>query len=304
VIEVSAEVSDDSRPEGVPVGRLAHVLVVANETVGGSKLIEAIERRRERGPIRCTVICPQNKPRKGYVIYDDSVRTAARIRLDLTLERLREMGIEASGEVMDPDPFLAVQDALRIYDPDEIIISTYPYPRSGWLRRDLVERIKSHSGLPVEHVVVDLKMEPVMHTLVVANETIGGRQLIESLEKRASESPHRFTVIAPQGGKEPEAAAFAKERLDSTLKQLRQAGLEVVGQVMDPDPLTCVQNALQYHPAHEVIISTFPGMKSRWLRGDLIGRVRRATGLPVEHIVVDSAPEQGELAAGAQRTSS
>ena len=71
------------------------------------------------------------------------------------------MGIEARGEVMDPDPFLAVQDALRIYGADEIIISTYPYPRSGWLRRDLVERIESCSGLPVEHVVVDLHEEPV-----------------------------------------------------------------------------------------------------------------------------------------------
>jgi hypothetical protein len=281
--------------------RTAHVLVVANETVGGRKLLTAIEKRRERGPIRCTVICPQNKPRWGYVIYDDSVRTAARIRLDLTLERLRGMGIEATGEVMDPDPFLAIQDALRIYEPDEIIISTYAYPRSGWLRRDLIERIRVYSKLPVEHVVVDLKAEPVRHTLVVANETVGGQKLIDALERRASESPHRFTVISPQGGKEPEAAAFAEQRLNHTIRLLRQAGLDVVGQVMDPDPFTCVMNALHYHPADEIIISTFPGSKSRWLGGDLIGRVRKATGKPVEHIVVDSAADRELAAAGERR---
>ena len=279
---------------------VSHVLVVANETVGGQKLIEAIERRRERGPIRCTVVCPQNQPRRGYIIYDDSVRTAARIRLDLTLERLHEMGIEATGETMDPDPFLAVQDALRKYRPDEIIISTYPYPRSGWLRKGLVERIEDYAKIPVEHVVFDLKNEPVKHVLVVANETVGARDLIDALERRATESQHRFTVISPQGGKEPEEAAPAQRRLERTLKELRQAGLDVVGQVMDPDPFTSIMNALQYHPADEIIISTFPGERSRWLRGDLIGRVRKEAGKPVEHIVTEGAPALVATTSGRQ----
>jgi hypothetical protein len=278
---------DDVTSNAPPV----HILVVANETVGGSKLIDAIKARSERGPIRCTVVCPQNKPRKGYVIYDQSVRSAAQIRLEYTLERLHDLGIPAEGEVMDPDPFLAVQDAIRLYRPDEIIISTHPYPRSGWLRRDLVGRIRSDSKLPVEHVVVDLQTEPVRHTLVVANETVGGRKLIDALEKRASESPHRFTVICPQGGKELEARMSAEERLQRTLKELRQAGLDVAGQVMEGEPLAAIQNAIHYHPADEVIISTFPGRRSRWLRGDLINAVRRATGRRVEHIEVDPTAE-------------
>jgi hypothetical protein len=269
------------------------VLVVANETVGGQRLLEAIERRRQRGPIRCTVVCPQNKPRRGYVIYDESVRSAARIRLELTLEQLRARGIEAEGEVMDPDPYLAVQDALRTYHPDEIIISTYPYARSGWLRRDLVDRIRAYAKIPVEHVIVDLNEEPTKHVLVVANETVGSRQLIGALERRASGSPHYFTVISPQGGKDPEAMALAYERLERTLKELRLAGLDVVGQVMDPDPFTSIMNALQYHPADEIVISTFPGEKSGWLRSDLIGRVRRASGKPVEHITAEAAPVTG-----------
>lgn len=279
----------------------AHVLVIANETVGGQKLIEAIERRRERGPIRCTVVCPQNKPRWGFVIYDDSVKTAASIRLELTLERLHELGIEASGEVMDPDPFLAATDAIRKYRPDEIIISTYPYPRSGWLRRDLVGRIRDYSKLPVEHVVVDLKSEPTRHTLVVANETIGERNLIETLERRSTESPHRFTLISPQGGKDPEAMAQAKDRLQQTVKALRQAGLSIVGQVMDPDPFTSIMNALQYHPADDIIISTFPRSRSSWLRGDLIARVRKETGKPVEHIEAEGVQAPELAGASAER---
>src|SRR4029453_17472199 len=187
------------------------VLVASSETIGGSKLLAAVKQRAAHGPIRCTVICPQNEPRKGLLVHDDTARSAAQIRLDHTLQQLREQGIQADGEVMDPDAFLAVQDAVGIYRPDEIIISTQPYPRSGFLRRDLVERIAGAFGLPVEHVVLDLAEEPVKHALVVANETVSERPLIEALQKRASESPHRFTIISPQGGKSPEATATAKE---------------------------------------------------------------------------------------------
>jgi hypothetical protein len=129
-------------------GAPAHVLVVANETVGGEVLLRALEERAARGPIRCTVICPQNRPKRGFVIYDESARSAARIRLDLTLERLRKLGIESEGQIMDPDPYMAVKDALRDHGADEIIISTLPYARSGWLRRDLVGRIRSYAQIP------------------------------------------------------------------------------------------------------------------------------------------------------------
>jgi hypothetical protein len=268
---------------------------VANETVGGEKLFEAIERRAAKGPIRCTVICPQNRPSRGYVVYDESVRSAAGIRLELTLERLRKLGIEATGEIMDPDPYLAVKDALREYGADEIIISTLPYARSGWLRRDLVDRIRSYAKLPVEHVIVDLNEEPTRHALVVANQTVGGKQLIEALERRASHAPHRFTVISPQDGAREEATERAEQRLQSTLRRLEQAGLDVTGYITHPDPFTSIMNAVENDPPNEIVISTLPRVKSRWLRGDLVGRVRRATGVPVEHVVSD--PEAEEAAA-------
>jgi hypothetical protein len=281
--------------EGAPTARggaPTHVLVVANETVGGEKLFQALEQRAARGPIRCTVICPQNRPRRGFVIYDDSSRSAARIRLDLTLERLRKLGIEAEGELMDPDPYMAVKDALREHGADEIIISTLPYARSGWLRRDLVGRIRAYAQVPVEHVIVDLNEEPTRHALVVANQTVGGQKLIETLKRRASESPHRFTVICPQDGAGEGAVEDADQRLHHTLRKLERAGLDVTGYVTEPDPLTSIMNAVDHDPPNEIIISTLPSYKSRWLRGDLIGRVRRGTGRPVEHVTSDPAADE------------
>jgi hypothetical protein len=268
-------------------GKPAHVLVVADETVGGRLLMEAIERRAAQGPIRVTVVCPQNEPHRGFVIYDTSARSAARIRLEQLLERLHQLGIEATGDVMDPDPFLATQDALRLWGADEIIISTYPYPRSGALRRDLIARIRNFAKIPVEHVIVDLSEEPTAHTLVVANQTVGGRPLIETLERRSTESPHRFTVIMPLGGSADAAEQPAEQRLEETLGELRSAGLVVSGYVTHPDPLTAIANAHQHDPADEIVISTLPSYRSNWLRGDLINRARRSTGVPVEHVTSD-----------------
>lgn len=284
--------ASDNNPTADP----AHVMVVADETIGGKRLLEAIDARAKRGPIRATVICPQTEPPFGYVIYDDSSRSAAQIRLDLTLEHLDKMGVDAAGEIGDPDPFLATQDAVRFYGADEIIISTTPYPRSGFLRKDLVGRIERWSGVPVEHVVIDLNDEPVKHAIVVANQTVTGGPLLEALEKRANSEPHRFTVICPiGGGGTPADLKEARARVKQTVGELRRAGLEVVGQVMDRDPLTAIQNAVKYHPADEVVISTFPQDESNWLKGDLIAKARRATGLPVEHVVGD--PAQAEKAA-------
>ena len=270
------------------------ILVVANETLGGRALIDAVKRRAEEAhsrnePFRVCVVCPQNQPKSGYVIYDESVRSAAENRLQTTLAQLREIGIEAEGEVMDPDPFAATTDAVDHFRADEIIISTHPETRSGWLRKHLVDRVKDSTGLPVEHVVVDLEADraDMRRVLVVANQTVGGDPLIDKIKAEAAESPSTFVVILPQG--EAGEHGDAHERLAQTLETLNGAGVEAVGQVMDPDPFTAVQNALQFYPADEIIISTFPETRSGWMRADLIERVRRITSKPVEHVVVEEA---------------
>jgi hypothetical protein len=274
-----------------------NLLVVANETVAGRSLIEAIERRRSEGKVRVTVITPVNQPREGYVVYEDTRRAAAGRRLDQTLKALRSEGIPATGLVVEADPVAATRDALAQLEPfpDEIIVSTHPEQRSGWLRRDVVERIRSAAGgLPVEHVVVDLEREAgdEKNVLVVANETVVGEPLLQKIRERARQGRASFLIICPQSDATASAHPEAERRLRRALTILRGEGIDVHGQVAHPDPFTAVANAVQDERVDEIIISTFPGEKtSSWLRGDLINRVRKQTGLPVEHVEVEREPE-------------
>jgi hypothetical protein len=265
---------------------MKRILVVANETVAGKPLIDAVRQRAESDDVHVHVISPQNQPKHGYVIYDEHVRDAAENRLEMTLALLREAGIEADGEVMDPDPYSAVMDALGEQEYDEIIISTHPETRSGWLRQALVDRVQRAARRPVEHVVVDLDTErdDVKRTLVVANQTVSSRPLLEALKKKAADEPRRFIVIAPQADSD-NGDADPHERLATTLKELSDAGLPAVGQVEHHDPYTAIQNALQFYAPDDIVISTFPETRSGWLRSDLIGRVQASTGKPVEHVV-------------------
>jgi hypothetical protein len=272
---------------GVP-----RVLVVANETLGGRSLIDAVKARSERGPAEFIVIAPQNRPQFGNVIYDESVRQAAENRVDVTLAALRDEGIEARGEVMDPDPYSATMDAVAEFKPAEIIISTHPETRSGWLRRSLVERIEEDAGVPVEHVVVDLDLDRqgLTHTLVVANQTVESAPLFEALKRKAAEAPHAFTLVVPQAGADGEATGAAGDRLAHMLDQLRSDGIQATGGIGDPDPFTAVMNAMQFYRVDEIVISTLPATRSGWMRADLIDRLQRATAVPVEHVVADVEP--------------
>src|ERR671915_793645 len=181
---------------------MKRILVVANETVAGKPLIDAVKRHAEGEEIHVYVICPQNQPKHGYVIYEDHVRDATENRLRMTLALLKDAGIDADGEVMDPDPYSAIMDALGQEDYDEIIVSTHPETRSGWLRQGLVDRVERAARRPVEHVVVDLDTDrdDVKRTLVVANQTVGGRELIDYLKQKAADGPRGFIVICPQSG--------------------------------------------------------------------------------------------------------
>jgi hypothetical protein len=269
---------------------MKRVLVVANETVAGRPLIDAVRRRADGDEVEVHVISPQNQPKHGYVIYDEHVRDAAQNRLEMTLALLRDAGIKADGEVMDPDPYSAVMDALGEQDYDEIVISTHPETRSGWLRQGLVDRVQRAARRPVEHVVVDLDAErdDVKRTLVVANQTVSSRPLLDTLKQKAEDEPRRFIVIAPQSDLD-EAEGDPHDRLATTLKELSDAGLPAVGQVEHHDPYTAIQNALQFYAPDDIVISTLPETRSGWLRGDLIGRVEASTGKPVEHVVSEES---------------
>ncbi len=269
-----------------------HVLVVANETVAGTALREALERRSKEGPLRVTVVCPVSAPREGYVIYEDTRRASAGRRLERTLVALREAGIAAQGFVVDADPVDAVRDALAQVEPSptEIVVSTHPDERSGWMRRDVLERIaKVAGGLPVEHVVVDLAKEGgEANVLVIANETVVGRPLLERIRARAAQSPASFLIICPQSDPTMSAHPEAERRLRRALAELRGAGIDAHGQIAHPDPYAAAMHAIRDERVDEIIVSTFPGIRlSNWLRGDLVDSLHKDTGLPVEHVEVE-----------------
>lgn len=262
-----------------------HVLVVANETVAGKALLDALRERAERGAIRVTVVAPQNAPRAGFVVYEESRRSSAERRLRRMLDLLHAAGIAARGAVVDPDPLQALRDAIHEYRPDEVIVSTHPEAKSGWLRGDLVERARKVAApIPVEHLVVDLNApRERTHVLVIANQTIVGAPLLQAIKERAQASPTEFTLIAPSD------EAGVERRLRTALAQLREAGVEATGHIGESDPCTAAMNVVHDEPVDEIIVSTFPHASSGWLRRDLIGRIRGATSKPVMHVVVEAS---------------
>jgi GABA permease len=131
------------------------ILVVANETVEGSELLRELCRKAENVDERVLVVVPAlNSPLKHWVSDEDEAREAAQTRLDRSLAAMREAGIEAAGDLGDGDPLQAIEDAIRLFAPDELIISTHPPERSHWLERGVVENARERFALPVTHVVV------------------------------------------------------------------------------------------------------------------------------------------------------
>jgi GABA permease len=132
------------------------VLVVANETVGGGELLEAIRPRVDGRKARVLVVCPAlNSPLRQWASDEDEARQGAQARLDDSLAAMRSAGIDAQGQVGDGDPIQAIEDALRTFRPDELVISTHPEGRSHWLERGVVDKARERFALPVTHVTVD-----------------------------------------------------------------------------------------------------------------------------------------------------
>jgi hypothetical protein len=279
---------------------MPRILVVASETIGGAPLLEAVRRKAQQGDATFFVVVPQTRPRHGNIVYDDAVRDAAQVRVDLTRSFFREEGIEGTGIIGDPDPFTAAMDAIEEHEIDEIIISTRPESSSGWLRKDLPQRLEDATGLPVEHVVVDIEREglPFDVTLVAANQTAASPELIEHLERKAEEGPRRFIIVVPQESGEGAATAQARERLRTLIESLESHGIVAAGRTGDPDPYTAIMNALQIFYISEIVISTFPESSSRWLDKGLLERVQRAGNRPVDHVqAASAAPETTGAAA-------
>ena len=196
--------------------------------------------------------------------------------------------------MVDAGPVDAVRDYLAHESTDEIVVSTHPQQRSGWMRRNVIEQLRRvASDIPVEHVVVDGTRgeDAAANVLVVANETVLGEPLLDKIRTRAGKDNASFLIVAPQGYSEA-TYEDAERRLRRALAELRGAGIDAHGQIAHPDPYTAAVQAIRDERVDEIIVSTFPRQRSGWLRRDLVERLRRDTRLPVAHVVVES--EQAE----------
>jgi phosphopantetheine adenylyltransferase len=271
-------------------GEPKHILVVANETLAGEELLDAERSRAAEGPIRAVVIAPVNEPRSGYVVYRNSRRATAGRRIDRMVADLRAAGIPAHGDVFEGGPVAAVQDVLALEDIDELIVSTHPEEKSGWVRKKnvLAELRRIAGDRPFTHVVTDVTGRGGRaNVLVVANETVLGERLLDRIRERAAQGPAGFLIVSPQSdpgqGEHPEA----ERRLRQALTTLRDEGIEAHGQIAHPDPYTAAMQVIEDERVDELIVSTFPGEKSGWLRRDVVERLRKDAGVPVEHVVAD-----------------
>ena len=129
---------------------------MANETVAGGELHELLGRKAKGVSEDVLVVCPAlNSKLNTWTSDEDGARAAAQGRLDSSLTRLREAGIAARGEIGDGDPLQALEDALRVFPADEVVVSTHPPGRSNWLEQGVVEQARLRFDVPVTHVVVE-----------------------------------------------------------------------------------------------------------------------------------------------------
>jgi hypothetical protein len=281
------------RREGVE-----RVLIFLNEVAGGRRLLTAARELADAGANYFAVVAPQNLPLVGQLVDVEERREAAQSRIDVTMQVLSEFGLPSEGAVMDPDPPLAFDDAVRAAQPDHILLSCLYETRFGLTRKDLVEWAKDRFEPSVEHIPVrvddDAVRWDVTHTLVVATRTVNNADVVARLKELAKERPHRYTFISPKSGDVPREEVCAN--LAATLAEMYRAEIDATGQPMSPDPLPAIQNAIEHYRLDDILISTLRGEQSKWLEQGLIEKVRELTDKPVEHFE-SGAGAQGQPAA-------
>ncbi|CAN5502800.1 hypothetical protein BH10ACT11_BH10ACT11_08110 [soil metagenome] len=262
------------------------ILAFLNEVAGGRRLLETARARIDAGAEQVAVAAPQNQPVAGQIVDRDEVAAAARSRVEVTQSVFADFGILAPGAVMDPDPLLALDDAVRAFEPTEILLSCLPETRFGLLRRDLVTWAENNFEIPVTHIPVRIEDDAVRwdvtHTLVVATQTVASAELIGRLKDRATEHPHRYTIISPKSGEITREEVC--ERLARTLAELYRNEIDATGQPMGPEPYAAVQNAIEHYRIDDILIATLEGQSSKWLEDGLIDKVKEITDKPIEHV--------------------
>ena len=161
-IGLTGRVTRGTEPRRVEAAHAAdgtrRILVVANQTAAGRELLEEIDNRCRGRRCEVMLVSPALVGSRAarWASDVDAGRDQARERMARSITALRGIGVEVRAEVGDPDPNMAIVDALRVFPADEIVISTLPPERSRWLEHEVVERTRREVDLPMTHVVVDL----------------------------------------------------------------------------------------------------------------------------------------------------
>lgn len=284
------------------------VLAFLNEVAGGRKLLTAVRDRVDAGAGHVALAAPQNQPVSGQIVDVDEVRDAALSRVEVTQRVLQEFGIEATASIFDPDPPLALDDAVRAFQPTDVLISALLESRFGFARKDLISWAEHRfTDANVEHIPVRIDDDAVAmdinHTLVVATQTVNAPDLVDRLIARNREGAHRYTFICPSSGDTSREEVV--DRLASTLAALYRDEIDATGQPMSPEPFAAVQNAIEHYRVDDILVSTFAGRQSKWIEGGLLDRIAEITDKPVEHFESkgDGAPTTPEpVGAGVGRS--
>jgi hypothetical protein len=256
-----------------------HVVVIAGDRVPAADLVSALSRRAEAGSIRVTVVCPVTEPAGGLVVYEDARRDAARARLELTLDVVRELVPGATGSVAGAGIEAAARDACAQLAPDELVVCGR-LPRRPF-GGDAMQRLARLTGIPVD--VVDEAAElqrGVQCVLAIATGSLPGAALVARMRVRARLRACRFTVACPTEAHHPRFLRLAND-------VMRDAGVEARAHLAHPDPCLAALHGVRENHVDEIIVAVAnavsPGRRARpaW--------ISRATGLPVDAVFEEAA---------------
>jgi hypothetical protein len=251
-----------------------HVVVIAGNRVPTSDLASALARRAEAGSIRVTVVCPISEPAGGLVVYEDSRRDAARVRLELVLDAVPGTVGSARGLIVEAGVEDAARDACAQLRPDELLVCA-DLPRRPF--GDAVERLRTKTGVPVAVIGGDAPSTgSVRSVLAVASGTLPGPALIDRIRVRARMSAARFTIVCPSETKHPRFLRLAAD-------VIREAGIDGRAHLAHPNACVAALHAVQEGIVDEIIVAIDPRTpRRRRARPDWI---ERATGLPVDAVL-------------------
>jgi len=252
------------------------VVVIAGNRVPTSDLASALARRAEAGSIRVTVVCPISEPAGGLVVYEDSRRDAARVRLELVLDAVPGTVGSARGMIVEAGVEDAARDACAQLLPDELLVCA-DLPRRTF-GGDAVERLRIRTGVPVAVIGGDAAPSAgsVRSVLAVASGSLPGTALIDRIRMRARMSAARFTIVCPSETQHPRFLRLAAD-------VIREAGIDGRAHLAHPNACVAALHAVQEGIVDEIIVAIDPRTpRRRRARPDWIGR---ATGLPVDAVL-------------------